>query len=185
MQLWLHSDWHLWHHNIYEFTYVDKDGLERRVRERFTTCEEGDKYIASRWRDMVKPEDHVWCLGDITMERGKHRSQEFIAFMRSLPGHKRLILGNHDHLDAAIYTEAGFQKIRGSNLIDGVLCTHYPVHRDSITFRATGNAHGHIHQNDSPPGPYYNCSVERTDYEPIPIEVVQKKLRKLKDTETR
>jgi len=119
------------------------------------------------------------------MERGKHRSQEFIAFMRSLPGHKRLILGNHDHLDAAIYTEAGFQKIRGSNLIDGVLCTHYPVHRDSITFRATGNAHGHIHQNDSPPGPYYNCSVERTDYEPIPIEVVQKKLRKLKDTETR
>ena len=32
------------------------------------------------------------------------------------------------------------------------------------------NVHGHIHQNNSPDGPYRNVSVERTDYYPLSIE---------------
>jgi calcineurin-like phosphoesterase family protein len=93
--------------------------------------------------------------------------------IRALPGHKRLVLGNHDHYQVGVYVEAGFQKVRASNLIDGVLMTHYPVHPSSITFKTVGNAHGHIHQNPSPEGPYFNCSVEAIGYEPIPFEDVR------------
>ena len=73
-------------------------------------------------------------------------STEFIQLTRSLPGHKRLILGNHDHYDISVYVEAGFEKIRASNVIDGLLLTHYPVHPGSIG-RAIGNCHGQTHQH--------------------------------------
>ena len=129
---------------------------------------------------MVQPSDSIWLLGDLTMCRGKHRVQEFIALFKSLPGHKRLILGNHDHYDIGVYVEAGFQKIRGSNVIDNLLLTHYPVHVGSIPHRVTANCHGHIHQNPSPPGPYVNLSVEVTNFEPVPLEVVKTMADKVK-----
>lgn len=168
-QIWVHSDWHKWHENIYRF--VDSAGV--RIRHRFADVTEGDAYIEQRWRDLVKPNDHVWCLGDMCMHRENHRGQEFADFFRSLPGHKRLILGNHDHLKMKWYMEAGFQKIKGSHLHDGILFSHYPIHESSLGFRTKVNAHGHIHQNPSPSPLHFNCCVEVNNYEPIPIEVIQ------------
>jgi len=176
-QIWLHSDWHWKHENIYKFTMEDG----QRVRREFKDTAEGDAFIEQRWRDLVKPRDHVWCLGDLAMFRGQNMAHAFIEFFHKLPGHKRLILGNHDHYNVGIYLKAGFDKVRGSNMIDGVLMTHYPVHLDSHGFRALGNAHGHIHRNPSPAGPYFNCCVEANNYEPIPIEVVAKRLKELRD----
>lgn len=173
-QIWLHSDWHRHHQNIYKFTSYPGGP---RIRERFASCEEGDAYIEQRIRDLVKPEHHLYFLGDLTMAEGNHYGSEFAAFFKSLPGHKRLIGGNHDKLKMKWYIEAGFQKILWSNIVAGVLCTHYPVHPSSIG-RALGNAHGHIHEKPSPTGPYYNCCVEVNNYEPVPIEVVQAVLRK-------
>lgn len=176
-QIWVHSDWHWQHENIYKFTSWDGGP---RVRERFSGWREGDDYMEQRWRELVKPEDHVYCLGDMTMHRKNHHKTDFIKFFKSLPGYKRLILGNHDHYDVGVYKEAGFQKVKGSHLHDGVLMTHYPVHKSSIG-RAIGNAHGHIHEKPSPAdAPYFNCCVEVNNYEPIPIEVIQFKLREWK-----
>lgn len=64
-QIWLHSDWHWRHENIYKFIYTDAGGNERRVRERFASAAEGDAYIEQRIRDLVKPEDHLYVLGDL------------------------------------------------------------------------------------------------------------------------
>ena len=175
--IFLHSDWHWRHQRIYEFTYTDAYGVERRVRERFATCVEGDAYIEQRWRDLIKPQDHCWVLGDVTMFRGKHQIYEFIALFKSLPGHKRLILGNHDHYDIEVYQQAGFEKIRGSNVISGLLLTHYPVHPSSLPRRCLGNIHGHIHQQPDVSPLHLNVSVERTDYEPVPIEWALERLR--------
>ena len=101
---------------------------------------------------------------------------EFVKLMQSLPGHKRLILGNHDHYDIGIYVQAGFQKIRGSNVIDGLLLSHYPIHPGSLPRGCKGNCHGHIHQNPDVSPLHLNISVERTGYEPIPIEHAKKLL---------
>lgn len=175
--IWLHSDWHWQHHNIYTFT----DRLGQRIRREFANAEDGDAYIAQAWAEDIKPEDHVWCLGDMTMFRGKHKATEFIHLMRSLPGHKRLILGNHDHYDMGVYVEAGFKKIRGSNMLDGLLLTHYPIHPGSLGFKTKANVHGHIHRNPSPPGLYINACVEVRDYRPVPFEDIKVEANQLKE----
>ena len=177
-QLWLHSDWHWRHDNIYSFTLKLPDGTERRIRERFANAAEGDAYMEQRWRDLVKPQDHVYCLGDLCMFRENHRADEFVKFFKSLPGHKRLILGNHDRLKTQWYIDAGFQKIRGSRFHDGLLLTHIPVHLSSISRRMKGNVHGHTHEKPDCSHLHLNVSVERTNYEPVPIEWVQGALAK-------
>ena len=186
MQIWLTSDNHFWHENIYKFIYTDKFGVERRVREQFKDAKEGNEFMLQAWRDQIKPEDHLWHLGDVTMFRGNHMVHAFVGLIQSLPGHKRLILGNHDHYDMKVYREAGFQKIRGSNKIDNLLLTHYPVHHTSIPARCIGNVHGHTHiQADLAPMvtqeriiKWRNICVERTGYRPIPIEEVQAGFKK-------
>lgn len=167
------------HANLYDFTYTEEvTGATRRVRERFTTVEEGDAYIEQRWRDLVKPSDHVYLLGDLCMFRGNHKGQDFVNLFRSLPGHKRLIPGNHDHLKPHWYVDAGFEKMRGAHLLDNLFLTHVPVHPNSIPKRALGNVHGHTHQQLDIGPQYLNVCVERTDYEPVPIEWAQEQLRK-------
>lgn len=179
MQIWLTSDNHFGHHNIYRFTYTDTFGVERRVRERFRDAHEGDAYMCERWCELVKPSDHVWHLGDVTMEHSSKEKKWFVDKIRSLPGHKRIILGNHDHMALDVYRDAGFQKIKGSHKIDGLLLSHYPLHPSTVPHWAWANCHGHIHQNPAPPGRYINLSVEVTDYEPVPLEVVMEKGRTL------
>jgi calcineurin-like phosphoesterase family protein len=168
MQIWLHSDWHRKHANIYKFTAYEGGP---RIRERFKDHLEGDAYMEQRYRELVKPEDHVYFLGDLQF--GSY--DDFEKFWGSLPGKRRLVLGNHDKERMDQYHRAGFQKIFASRLCSGVLLTHYPVHPEHIG-KALGNAHGHIHQNPSPSGPYFNCCVEVNNFEPIPIELVKQEL---------
>ena len=172
-RIWLISDTHFAHENIYKFTWMDPHGVERRIRERFRDALEGDTYMYQRWTELVRPEDHVWHLGDVTMERSSNAKAWFVNRMRSLPGHKRLILGNHDHFTTDVYRDAGFEKIRGSHRIDGLVLSHWPLHPGSISNdRVLANVHGHIHQNPAPPGKYINVSVEQTNYEPILLDEV-------------
>ena len=178
MQIWITSDNHFGHHNMYKFTYTDKYGQERRVRERFQDAAEGDAYMVQRWCELVKPSDHVWHIGDVTMERSSNAKTWFVNKIRSLPGHKRLVLGNHDQLTMDVYMDAGFKKIKGSHRYEDLLFTHYPVHESSIG-SCIANIHGHTHQNDSPPGPYINMCVEKWDFSPVPLDVILDKAKKL------
>lgn len=162
MTIWLISDTHFGHDNMYRF--VTADGVTR-VRSRFLSAKEGDEYMCDMWAQTVKPEDHIYHLGDVAM------SQAAVFNVKNLPGHKRLVLGNHDKEKMHTYRDAGFQKIMLCRFINGMLLTHMPVHRMSFG-RATINVHGHIHALP-PYGPdYRNVSVERTDYCPIALDSV-------------
>lgn len=167
--IWFISDTHFWHQNMYSF--VDAGG--RRIRERFVDAAEGDAYMIQRWADLVRGSDHIYHLGDVCMNRENHGGDAFVRLIRSLPGHKRLVLGNHDHLKIKWYIEAGFEKIRGSAMVDGLLLTHYPVHPSSIGFKVIGAVHGHTHQQPDISPKHLNVSVERTDYAPISLDEVK------------
>jgi calcineurin-like phosphoesterase family protein len=107
------------------------------------------------------------------MNRTAEQQDQFIHFMRRLNGHKRLVLGNHDHFPMHVYNSAGIQKIVGSHRHAGLVYSHWPLHPTSIASdKIIANVHGHIHQNDSPPGKYVNVSVERINYTPILLEEV-------------
>lgn len=179
MEIWLVSDTHFGHENIIEY-----------AKRPFSCAGEMDAYMIEQWNARVKPSDHVYHLGDVTMERSSNRKAWFVGLMKSLHGHKRLVLGNHDHLKPRIYLEAGFEKIRGTGqwLGNGLLLSHFPVHPTSIGFRSIACVHGHIHEKLSPPPiirdvdgariPYINVCVEHTAYGPVSVDEVLAMVRR-------
>lgn len=153
-----------------------------------------DRILLEYHNELVKPEDHVYFLGDVTMRRGgKVQQDEFIREMKMWNGHKRLFLGNHDHFPVKTYLAAGFEKVYATWRDEcGILYSHMPVHPTSIG-SAKANVHGHIHTNPSPKPaiyvdkdgkvwvkPYINVSVEATDYRPINFDELMARINKAK-----
>lgn len=177
MQIWLTSDWHLGHTNIIKF-----------CGRPFANATEMDQALLDYHNQFVKPSDHVYNLGDLTMQRGGKVNQEaFIKQIKRFNGHKRLLLGNHDHFPIKTYLEAGFEKIYATwrGIGRGFIISHIPIHPGSLG-SASANVHGHIHDQASPKSalfvkengsvvvkPYINICVEVTNYRPLAIEEVE------------
>lgn len=165
-RIWLISDTHFGHENAYAF--LRADGVTR-MRHEWANAAEADAYMLAQWRDKVRAEDHVYHLGDVAMHMAP-----WVATIKGLPGHKRLILGNHDRGKTSEYMAAGFQRILGSRHFGGrdrrVVLSHIPLHPGSIHGI---NIHGHIHEKvvvteEGVADPrYINVSVEQTGYSPV------------------
>ena len=182
MELWITSDHHFHHENIIRYS-----------NRPFSNVKEMDEYLIDQWNSHVKANQnhHVYHLGDVTLNRGGRIERErFIKLIRSLHGHKRLVLGNHDHFPTKVYLDAGFEKIyaiwRG---IGNIWLTHVPIHPDSMS-SAIANVHGHIHDRQSPKPvvridkngdvivkPYINVCVEQTNYAPIHLDEVLQRIK--------
>ena len=153
MTIWVVSDTHFGHANIIRY-----------CGRPFASVEEMDETLIARWNEVVKPEDHIYHLGDVAVSQATlHR------VMPCLRGHKRLILGNHDnHAPMGDYAKY-FQKILVWRLFKPFILTHVPIHRESFG-RATVNVHGHIHEKPPYTDDYRNVCVERIDYRPLALE---------------
>lgn len=166
-KLWVVSDTHFFHENMYKFTTF---GGTERVRHQFQSAEEGDAAMVERWNSVVDPTDHIYHLGDVSMDRSSAQVGRFVALIQSLNGHKRLILGNHDHFPVKVYVEAGFQKVKGSHRIDRwAVLTHIPIHPLCLG-EGLINVHGHIHERPAFGPQYRNVSVEQIAYTPVLLE---------------
>lgn len=158
MTLWFISDTHFGHANI--ITYAQRP---------FATVEEMDEYMVEQWNKVVRPSDHIYHLGDVAM-----RQQALHAIMPRLSGHKRLIMGNHDIFTTRYYMKY-FEKLKASNVFNGMLFTHIPVHERSLG-RFAANVHGHTHEQDDFGPRYLNISVERVGYRPISLEEISQRV---------
>ena len=159
MTIYVTSDTHFGHGNIIEY-----------CKRPFVSAAEMDEFMVQAWNEVVKPSDHVYHLGDVAM-----RKQD-LSIVRRLNGHKRLVFGNHDIFEAKHYIAAGFEKVMGMRVLDGLLFTHIPVHPGSMgRFRA--NVHGHVHQSTALTLPYINVCVEVTNYAPVALDVVSQQAR--------
>lgn len=162
----LYADPHFSHEGVCRFTR--EDGSKLRP---FDTVEEMDEILVEKYNAKVSPEDKVYFLGDIAFKK-KH-----IHILHRLNGRKVLIKGNHDTLKLNDYIPF-FYDIRACHILDKLLLSHIPIHRDSIG-RFRGNVHGHLHYRsvrlqDGSIDPLYLCvSVEHTDYAPIDFEEVR------------
>lgn len=164
MTIFIISDTHFGHENMYKFT-THVGGP--RVRAKFANAKEADEWMLDVWNMMVTPQDHVYHLGDVAM------NLTALQLVKKLNGHKRLVLGNHDFPDMKKYIEVGFQKIYGVKLpLMDLVLSHVPLHPDHLPRWSIGNVHGHIHERPSPKGKYFNASVEQINYTPIAIEEV-------------
>ncbi len=170
--IYLISDHHFGHENILKFTRADGSYLRS-----FASVEEMDEFMIEAWNSVVRPQDHVYHLGDVAMKQ-----QSVNRMMPRLNGHKRLVRGNHDIFDTKMYMRH-FDEIYGVRVFDKLLLSHIPVHPESIKPGWT-NVHGHLHSNSSYTpftphlGPrYYNVSVEVLNYVPRSLEQVREEIK--------
>jgi calcineurin-like phosphoesterase family protein len=162
--IWVLSDTHFGHDNILKF--LKADGTPLRC---FDSAAQMDEYMIDQWNSVVRPQDHVYHLGDVAIRR------EHISLVSRCNGHKRLVRGNHDVYRTKDYL-LHFDEIYGVRVLDNMIFSHIPLHPESLG-RFKANVHGHIHANASPAGAYINVSVEAlTNYLPVSLEDLKKKV---------
>lgn len=177
-QIWFSSDLHLGHANIIKFCnrpFQDVDEMTEKLREAHNA--------------LVKPEDKWYFLGDLTMKRNTRDEGIIISEMAKWNGHKRMIMGNHDHFDLHVY-RAIFEKIVGTGRwFANMWFSHFPIHPESMG-NADACVHGHIHDSPSPKPviqlidgkvfykPYINVSVEAINYRPVSLDELVEMVKK-------
>jgi calcineurin-like phosphoesterase family protein len=166
------SDTHFGHAGVCRF--LRDDGTKLRP---WDTPEEMDEFMVAAWNERVRPNDKVYHLGDVVINR------RALAIMDRLNGDKVLIRGNHDIFKLEDYTRY-FRDIRGYHVMNGMILSHIPVHEASLGRFGT-NIHGHLHAGRVMTevwGEYkidvrYHCvCVEQTDFAPILFEDVIKRI---------
>ena len=161
------SDHHFGHANILKFTKNDEGEL---LRPGFADVEEMNEFMIEKHNSVVRPNDKVYFGGDIAM------NPNFVKLVERMNGHKRLILGNHDHGKVKLYTPY-FEAFYSSRLLDRMLFTHIPVHPSSIG-KSIANVHGHTHGQHKFGPKYFDVSVEAINYTPISLEEIKKRVLK-------
>lgn len=144
IQYWITSDTHYGH----RYVAVKQRGFE--------TIEEHDNYLIDVHNSMVKPEDIVIHLGDVTF----HNKANAQALFTKLQGHYIFVPGNHDSSrilnrlvevkqDLGFNFSAIWPRLHEIKVGDTyVALCHYPLtswnHSDSPVVKSV-NLHGHLH----------------------------------------
>jgi len=183
--VFLVSDTHFGHAGVCRFTR--NDGVTK-LRP-WDDAAEMDEAMIAAWNERVRPNDKVYHLGDVVINR------RALPILSRLNGDKVLIRGNHDIFKDEDYTPY-FRSLRGYHVMNGMILSHIPIHVESLG-RFGVNIHGHLHANrvkkirgvnvktgemlySDEIDPRYHCvCVEQTpDFAPILFEDV---IRRIKD----
>jgi calcineurin-like phosphoesterase family protein len=181
--VFLVSDTHFGHAGVCRF--MRNDGVTK-LRP-WDDPEEMDEFMIKAWNERVRPNDKVYHLGDVVINR------KAMSTLARLNGDKVLIRGNHDIFRDDEYRQY-FRELRAYHVMNGMILSHIPIHEASLG-RFGVNIHGHLHSNrvkkargvDARTGailysdeidPRYHCvCVEQTpDFAPILFEDVIKRI---------
>lgn len=181
--VYLYSDPHFGHAGICRF--MGKDGVTK-LRP-WNDPQEMDEELIKRFNERVKPNDKVYFLGDVAINR------KALATVLRLNGDKVLIRGNHDIFKDKDYTDVGFRSLRSYHVMNGMILSHIPIH-DASMGRFGTNIHGHLHDgrvkkargvnavtgqvlySDEIDPRYFCVCVENTDFAPILFEHAIKRI---------
>jgi len=170
---WFISDTHFFHANMLKFT--DNEG---KVIRPFASLSEMHEYIVKKWNSVIGPNDYVYHLGDVYFKKGMRYSSQILELFSSLNGKKRLILGNHDHINSQSPLLFIFDKImlwHGFKEHD-FTAVHIPLPLHQLR-DGSCCVHGHTHQNKLSDPHYINVCVETRDYTPVHIEQIRKEIK--------
>ena len=172
--VFLVSDTHFGHAGVCRF--MREDGVTK-LRP-WDDPAEMDEFMVKAWNERVRPNDKVYHLGDVVINR---RAMSTLA---RLNGDKVLIRGNHDIFRDDEYRQY-FRELRAYHVMNGMILSHIPIHEASLGRFGT-NIHGHLHAGRVMTevwGKYkidtrYHCvCVEQTDFAPILFEDVIKRIK--------
>ena len=171
--VFLVSDTHFGHAGVCKF--LRNDGVTK-LRP-WDDPEEMDEFMIRAWNERVRPNDKVYHLGDVVINR------RALVTLGRLNGDKVLIRGNHDIFKDDEYRKY-FRELRAYHVMNVMILSHIPIHSDSLGRFGT-NIHGHLHANrvmtevwgEYKIDPRYHCvCVEATDFAPILFEDVIKRI---------
>jgi calcineurin-like phosphoesterase family protein len=173
------SDLHLGHTNILKYD-----------PRPFATIEEHDETLIQNWNSIVKPQDRVYLLGDVTWYL---RKEKIIETLNRLHGRIYLIRGNHDKLmdrpgirerfnireNLMILKFKGEGIVRPGGTLHVSLC-HYAMRRWLNSHRPDSWClHGHSHGNlEDKGGLIMDVGTMLSQFHPIPWEVIVKVMKK-------
>ena len=134
-------------------THFDHANIIRYVNRPFRGVQEMNSTLFSNWAKTVSNDDEVYHLGDVALGRGRDSVASAVSVLKSLPGKKYLVPGNHDkHLDILqeafeilpCIAEIGVQPFRKQKKVVFQLC-HYPLLSWDKANKGAIHLHGHVH----------------------------------------
>ena len=156
--VWLTSDLHLGHKNIHKF------------RTQFESEEHHREVIKENYHKVVTKRDKVFFLGDVAF------TQECLEDVGTWVAERKvLIVGNHCVQDIPMSEIVKhFDEVYSLLKYKEYWLSHAPIHPNEL--RGKYNLHGHVHYASLDDPRYLNCCLENTDYAPIDLNEVRRRL---------
>ena len=157
--IWVWSDLHLGH----------STSIGSFARP-FESTREADDAFFRNWHRTVGPGDTIICLGDVAIGG---LSGTRLRRLRSAPGRKIVVIGNHEINAVGELEIDGFDEIHSTLYAAGdpaQLLTHMPLRNVP---EGCVNVHRHLHNQEAPSMvQHINVSVEQLRYRPRPWEAI-------------
>lgn len=164
MKTFFISDHHFGHSKIIKF-----------CNRPFKTVDEMDFEMIDRWNAVVRPNDNVYHIGDLSFLSARETS----VLLDCINGNIHLLQGNHDKRwlngdtkNKLVWVKPYYELKLWNQKI--VLC-HYPMISWNRSFHGSFHLYGHIHNNGNAGTEHLramNMSVELHDYKPVADEFV-------------
>lgn len=142
------------------------DHLKEAIRRGFNSVEEFQAAFRTAWEKNVTPRTTVICVGDMALKL------EGLSFLKTLPGKKILVMGNHDNERGPdirdlleVYDDIkGFWKHPSKKMFIG----HCPSHPSEL--RGKLMVHGHKHNDIIKDPRYVNVCWDLLPNGPVDFE---------------
>ena len=120
--------------------------------EPFENIEDMNYHIIGKYLRVVQPDDTVFILGDITIKRNSSFKPILAEIIKTLPGKKHFVPGNHDYYTKKFYLEdCGFVSFNRKIITEKYVIVHNPSDF-TLSERDSGKIliHGHQHHHERP-----------------------------------
>lgn len=173
------SDFHLFHNNVLIFD-----------KRPFVDVHEMHVAIEGGWNEVVKPNDVVIYLGDLSFARREDKAS-VDAILSRLNGTIHFVMGNHDKFDeikkmsrfqsVQDYLEVRIKQVDNNKTVETMFCCmHYPIYSWNKSHHGSIMVHGHSHMSLSElefhkTKKIFDVGVNGWDYKPISyLQVIEK-----------
>lgn len=145
------------------------DAIVHCCNRPFNTVEQHDREIIKKFNSILKPEDELYVIGDLSMSKDFDYLKNCVE---SINCRKHLILGNHDNLKPFEYVDIGFQTVHTALVLHhlNVILVHDPA--VATINRSKFFICGHIHDLFKIIKNVLNVGVDIWEYKPVSHEQV-------------
>lgn len=163
--VWFTSDPHYGHSNIIKY-----------CNRPFSNVAEMNEALIQNWNSVVKPNDHVYLLGDVCFLQPSAAKK----LLSRLMGQIFLVKGNHDKEKFLAECSGRFEWVKDyfelNHNKQKIVLSHFPFLTWNKSHHGSWNLHGHCHGSlpDDPHSLRIDVGVDCHGFRPISIDEIAK-----------